>query len=574
MRGRYVGALLVLCLALTGCVALPTSGPVETAEGSGDQVLERAADIDARPPQEGASPAQLAVGFLDAMTAWPIQTSVAKEFLTSDAADQWNPDAGTIIYSDYSPPTETEDGVRISLTSADRLDGSGGWRGPLAAAELSLDLQVVRENGEYRIANPPNALIVPTAWFRQRFRQVSLYFFDPAAEILVPEPVFVPIGAQLATSLVSALLAGPPEGLGRVVRSVVPPGLSVELSVPVSDAGVARVDLVGDAPPLAPEAAELLYAQFAWTLRQDPSISAFRIRIDGEELTPASGASTYDVRGAGEFGPAGAGATSLLYGLRGGALVAGTPSGLAAAEGPFGTGDFALERVAVSPEGRMAAGVNADGRRLLVAELEDGETPTVLVVDGTDLHRPTWDVAGRLWVLDRTSEGARLLTGTAGELAEIDVPEVSGADVRHLAVSRDGTRLASVVRSEGGDRVLTSRVVLSPQRQVLNVQEPTVVRPAAGVRIADLAWSDPVQLSVLTPAAAGDLFEVSTFPANGGFLEDVAVTVVLRGRVRGLAASPSSERAMFAVRDDALVEVLSRETTPLDEGVRSIDYAG
>lgn len=574
MRRRYAGLWLVLCFAVTGCVNLPTSGPVETAEGSGDQVLERAADIDARPPQKGASPAQVAVGFLDAMTAWPIQTSIAKEFLTSDAADRWDPDAGTIVYSDYSPPTESDGGVRISLTSADRLDGSGGWRGPLTAAELSLDLQVVREDGEFRIANPPNALVVPTAWFQQRFRQVSLYFLDPVAETLVPEPVFVPIGAQLATSLVSALLAGPPEGLDRVVRSVVPPELSVELSVPVSEAGVARVDLVGDAPPLAPEAVELLYAQFAWTLRQDPSISAFRVRIGDEDITPAAGSSTYDVRDAGEFGPAGAGATSLLFGLLDGALLSGTPSGLAAVDGPFGSGDFLLKRFAVSPDGNTAAGVTGDGGRLLVGGVQGGDAPRVLLAGGADLRRPTWDVARRLWVLDRTAAGARVLTGNAEELTEIDVPGVSGSDVRHLAVSRDGTRLASVVRSDDGDRVLTSRVVISPRGQVLSVQEPTVVRPAAGVRIADLAWSDPVQLSVLTPAAAGDLFEVSSFPANGGFLEDVAVTVVLRGTVRGLAASPSDGRTMFAVRDDALVDVLSRETTPLDEGVRNVDYAG
>ena len=54
------------------------------------------------------------------------------------------------------------------------------------------------ENGEWRIAEAPDALIVPETWFEQRFRQVSLYFFDPSAQILVPEPVFVPRGDQLA----------------------------------------------------------------------------------------------------------------------------------------------------------------------------------------------------------------------------------------------------------------------------------------------------------------------------------------------------------------------------------------
>ena len=35
------------------------------------------------------------------------------------------------------------------------------------------------ENGEWRIARAPDALIVPDPWFEPRFQQVSLYFFDP-----------------------------------------------------------------------------------------------------------------------------------------------------------------------------------------------------------------------------------------------------------------------------------------------------------------------------------------------------------------------------------------------------------
>ena len=53
-----------------------------------------------------------------------------------------------------------------------------------------------REDGEWRIAKAPDALIVPRTWFAPRFRQVSLYFFDPTGQILVPEPVFVPSGGS------------------------------------------------------------------------------------------------------------------------------------------------------------------------------------------------------------------------------------------------------------------------------------------------------------------------------------------------------------------------------------------
>lgn len=571
-RGRGVVVAIVACLALTGCMELPTTGPVTEADGATEEADVRAADIDARPPREGMSRTQVVVGFLDAMMAWPIQTSVAKDYLTTDAAEQWNPDAGTIVYGGSPPPEETSAGVRIELTTADRLDGSGGWRGPLTDDELGIDLRLVRQGGEWRIADPPDALMVPTAWFRQRFRQVSLHFVDPSATTLVPEPVYVPVGDQLATSLVTALLGGPPEGLGQVVRTMIPAGLSVGLSVPVSADGVARIDLVGDAPALPSEAIDLLYAQFAWTLRQDPAITAFRVTIEGEELAPSNGTTPYAVQGAGALDPAGADASPLIYALRDGQLLSGSFRDLEPVSGPFGTGENALESVAVAPDGDRAAAVVGQGRRVLQAPVDgDGET-TTLLSDGVDLDRPTWDAAGRLWLLDRRPSGARILVVAGEGVRQIEVPGVTGRSVRQVAVSRDGTRLTAVIRRQGRDRVVTSRVVFTPQGEVREVLPGTVVRPADGPRILDLAWSGAVELTLLTPSPAGSLFEVATIPAGGGFLEATGGTELLRGEVVGLAAAPG--RPVLAVRADELVDVLTQESEPLADGVVAVDYAG
>jgi hypothetical protein len=186
LRDRTLGAAVVLitCLAMAGCVGLPTEGPVVEATGAGREDIDRAADIDARPPTPGASRVQVVVGFLDAMTAWPIQTNIAQQYLTSDAAQRWHPEAGTIVYGESLPPEENARGARVELASADLLDSSGGWRGSLSAEDLVLDLRIVMEDGELRIANPPDALVVPARWFQQRFRQVSLYFLDPSGNLL------------------------------------------------------------------------------------------------------------------------------------------------------------------------------------------------------------------------------------------------------------------------------------------------------------------------------------------------------------------------------------------------------
>ncbi len=355
----------LLTLLLGGCVSLPTEGPVVDSDIIDADDSPRASDIDARPPAAGASRSEVVSGFLDAMTAWPVQINVAKQYLTEEAASSWNPERETVVYSDVPlAPREAGNTVRVRLGAADTLDGAGAWRGAVSGDDLDLGFRLTVEGGEFRIADPADALVVPASWFQQRYRQVSLFYFDPIAQILVPEPVFVPQGDQLATSLVSGLLEGPPPRARGVVQSFVPRGLSVGLSVPVDDRGVADIDLVGDAPRLTAEESELMLAQLAWTLRQVPEITALRVSVGGESLPIPGGASQFPVDGGQAFDPAGDKATGLLFGLTRGRLVWGSSGNLVTATGPFGDEGAGLEAVAARPDAAVAAGVDAGGRRV------------------------------------------------------------------------------------------------------------------------------------------------------------------------------------------------------------------
>ena len=150
---------------------------------------------------------------------------------------------------------------------------------------------MVEEDDAWRIATAPNALIVPDDWFQDRYQAASLYYLDPTASILVPEPVFVPT-EQVAAALVERLLDGPSRSLSDVTRSFVPPGLTLGLSVPVDDGGVASVTLEGDPGPLTPEAAKLMVYQFAWTLKQDERVTGFNITIGDQPVTLEGGSSS------------------------------------------------------------------------------------------------------------------------------------------------------------------------------------------------------------------------------------------------------------------------------------------
>ncbi len=573
VRGSVV--LPVLAALLTGCIGLPDEGPVVDAAVAGERNADRVSTIDARPPQPGASRLEIVNGFLEAMEAWPITTSVAKEYLSDDAAEGWSPDE-KIVYTSLATPREDGSSVSIRMQDASLLDESGGWRGALPADRSTLRFQLTVEDGEFRIIDPIDALVVRTEWFRERYRQASLYYFDPTAQVLVPEPVFVPVGETFATNLVNALLAGLPPRLRGVVVTFVPSHLSVGLSVPVTD-GVASVDLHGDAPRPTVAQAELLLAQLAATLRQEPLIAAVRVSIGGKEIHPPGASAQYDVRSADEFDPADTASTGILYGLRRGRIVAGSVDDLRAVDGPLGREPHEFASVSVAPVGDRIAAVSADGRQVVVAPLRalDGngvsERP---VADGTAFTQPCWDSSGRLWLLDRGTDGSRVMVSDeAAKGRVVDVPLVSGADARRILVSRDGTLLIALVTGPDGDQLVAARIVLDSRGRVAQVVDSTIIRTLTGRHAIDIAWTEAAEIAVVTPARPGELFEVETVATDGATIGVDTLSTMVAGRVIGLAGEPYAATPVYAVARGALVDIRTGERIPVPR-VRGIDYAG
>lgn len=566
--------LLLVAVALTGCISLPTEGPIVEGGPRGEQEIPSASDIDARPPTAGASRAEVVAGFFDAMAAWPIQTSVAKEYLTASAAETWSPERATVVYSDALPVREVGGEVEVQLTTADSLDQVGAWQGAVAEPDLSYEFRVTVEDGEFRIANPADALVVPATWFQQRYRQVSLFYFDPVAQILVPEPVFVPAGEQLATHLVSALLAGPPSAARGIVRTFVPRGLSVGLSVTVDGDGVADVNLVGDAPRITAEEAELILAQLAWTLRQDQEITALRVTVDGEPLAVPGGASQYPVAAADDFNPAGADVASSLFGISRGQLVRTISGGPQPLVGPFYGDGVQLDSVAARPDGEAIAAVDQDGRRVRVGAPGGEDAPSTVLTGGL-YARPTWDVAGRLWLLDRANGTAVVWLVEDGVARQVEVPGITGRRARLLVVSRDGTRLVGVVRLAVGDEVVGARVQIDGRGEVARARTAEQILRTDGTRITDLSWAGTMRLALLAPTDPGRLYEVDIVAADGATVGVDLLSTIVSGHVLGITGTPADAGRTFVVYRDRYVDLVQQDdvdasSTPLSQ----LDHVG
>lgn len=575
---RVLNLLLAagLVLALPACVRMPTEGPV--VESRGGATVEQPPGIyfDPAPPRPGASAGEIVTHFLEAMKATPSRTSVARQFLTARAQESWAPERSILTYGELGEPLGELDAF-LTLTDVNAYDDRGAWT--WSVARMTLHLGLTTENGEWRIDRVPDALIVPEFWFADWYRRVSLYFFDPTAQILVPEPVFVPEGDQVASALVQGLLRAPSGEASRVTRTFFPPDVRLGLSVPISAAGIAEVDLTGDADAVDEVAAQRILTQLVWTLRQEPRIRAVRVTIGERELGLPGGPTQIDLDVGSAYDPTGAQASGDLFGLVEGRLVRGSVQALLPTPGPLGGQRLGVRSIGVNLAGSRVAAVSEGGHTVLVAPVDDADGQAVEVVTGaSDLLPPAWDFRDRIWLVDRHPRGARVLVVDGDRVRGVQVPGLSGRDVRHLLVSRDGSRVVAVVRTRRGDRVLAARVLYDDRGRLLRIARTgrLGLEPEGDGVIRDIAWRSPTSISVLTDIT-DDLSQVRTVSVDGapGELAPVGSSR-LRGRVRSLVSSPVEGAEAYAVAASTAADLTAPEHTlpPLPQGLQALTYVG
>ena len=152
-----------------------SNGPIVGGTGVGVRgtgVTEDAPGIsfDPRPPQAGQATSEIVDGFFEAMTATPVSARVARQFLTREAAEAWVPEQQIITYSELGDATAGTS-VRVPLTDVNLYDARGAWQRTRGGATLSLGL--VKEDGEWRIDEVPDALIVPESTSSSSHRNSS-----------------------------------------------------------------------------------------------------------------------------------------------------------------------------------------------------------------------------------------------------------------------------------------------------------------------------------------------------------------------------------------------------------------
>lgn len=494
-------AAVVAAVLMAGCAAVPTSGPVRQGPTLADDspaLLYRAIP---QPPRPGMGPAAVVQGFLAATTSSSDAYQVAQQYLTPDAAASWEPVSTVRVYDTTGlQTTAAGDRVEVAGVLDGTIDGSGAYQPAHRGEALRVTYRMVKVDGQWRIADLPQGLVIGRGDVDREFRSYPVYFFDPTYSVVVPDLVTVSVASRagLSTTLVRSLLAGPTSWLAPAVRTAFPEGTTLALATVPVDQGVAHVDLTSQVLAADDASRAALSAQLVWTLRAVPGVTAVAVTVNGQPLTVPGAAIVQPVDQWSGVDPDGAlPPDPTLYAVSGGALVQADGAGrVAPVPGPFGTGEPAVTKPAVSADGSQVAVLSADRRELWLAGTVGTAAPRRLVAGAADLSRPSFDREGGIWVVDRGGRGLlRVVGGVADPVPLVNLPDgVTGSSVVAVAVSPDSTRVALLVRRGGRVEPWVARV--ERDGSSLRLAAPRRADSEV-VHALDLAWAGSESLVVL-----------------------------------------------------------------------------
>lgn len=530
MSLRRALPLVVAVFLAAGCATVPQSSDVVVVRS-----VPAAQPLAVPGPSPGTSPFRLVRDFIEATGNPRTGHAAARAFLTRQAAADWNDGQSLTVIEDSPDTPVTGPGapgdtrsVVVRAATVGRLQRDGSFVPD--SGELTRQLDVVREDGEWRIIDPRPGVLVESTAFQQNYRQVPIFFADPGRGALVPDVRWLAArpDATLAGRVLDLLLGGPSETLRDAVVSALPPDARLRSNVLVDPRGRTVIDLAG-LGGLSEADRRLVAAQLVSTL--DGLVrSPLRLLADGQPLvagkpewtttdiapyTSATGPSP-DVSGKVVHG-------GLLRDL-GGDPVA----------GPAGSGELqVLGAAQSSPNGEQLAAVVAgpDGRPQLRVG-HTGQAMTWVPLHAASMTRPTWRPSGsEVWtVIDGTTVAGVALSETGEPTTyQVDAAELAAlGPITDLRLSRDGIRVAAVV----GGRLVVATVVSS--EGVVRLGHPRELRQSNLPALASVDWA---RADLLTVASAGASPQVAEVSVDGAVYRSLSSTN-LTAPLTSVAAAP------------------------------------
>jgi hypothetical protein len=494
----WLAVLTALVLVLTGCASIPTSSPVGTSQAdSGDDAFTNYT-FSPRGPIQDADPDRIVQGFITAATGAQEDYRVAREFLTPSRAQTWNADERTIIYRGDPKivPTASEDRFLIQLETFGIIDAQGILRQSEAGASETVEVSLVRVDGQWRIDGIANGIMVSETNFSLLFRSHNLYFYSSDYAYAVPDVRWFVSRQAVSAAIVKAMLNGPAPYLKGAVASAFPEGSTlVRNAVPIVS-GEATVDLSAE---ILDDTTNLqrqqMQRQLELTLVGLNTISAVNMTVDQRsvELGPPETGLAVPVKN-----PSVGSSQIAVYQNE---LTYYQGSQLDPIENLPSVAAFAPRDPAMTYDQRRMAFLNGDRTQLL--SVAPGQQVQV-GARGTELTAPSFDPQGWLWTASGDRQGRVLAVpprSPAGPAMAVAAPWLADWTVKDLRISRDGARAVIVAEQAGAAVVLVSGITRDVDGAPQSLNAP--VQLQASVPVDSARWVSEDSVVVMKAAPSG-----------------------------------------------------------------------
>lgn len=498
---RLVAAVVALAalVAVAGCAGLPTSGPVNagTTLDEDDRSRPDLAIIPAGPAVD-ATPEQIVEGFVLAGSGSRENWRIAREFLAPDFQTEWQPGRGVIVYTpgQRSPVRPGLDDTYVLTVASEATVDATGVYAIEPGREVTLSFRVAQQDdGQWRITEAPDGVVLDRPRFESVFGSYSLMFFDPTGEFLVPDVRWFPVG-YAATSIAVALVDGGPSPLlqGAVETAFTDSARLDRPAVP-ERSGVAEVALQPGARELDQGVLNRMQTQLQASLAT-AGIQNVDMVVGGEILA-ASSVTTQPVR----VDPRAMVYARGLFGFLSGddiEPIADLSEAIQTSAPTAVEVDAATATAAVLDPAGAAARVTADGAAVLD--------------DRGGLIAPTLDAQGWVWTVPASDPSAVIAFDADGDAHPIAAAWPGATSIQAMRVSRDGTRVAALVRDGAHTAVWVSSVQRDGDGAPVALGERTALDDLIGTGLA-LSWRGPSRVVALV--ADGEDASVVELPIGG-----------------------------------------------------------
>jgi hypothetical protein len=548
-------AVALVASVFAGCAQLPRSSEVKSGPEIQGDIANDYLYYSPSGPVPGETQQEILSGFLNAGTGPQNDYESARQYLTQEFKTKWNPNSEVLIQQgspSISFNANQQASVNVQVQAV--VDSDGHYVVQDAGATRMLDLEMVREAGEWRISKAPNLTLLIRPVFDVIFRSYSIYFFDEQRNHLVPDLRWFPSRASTATRMMNAMLKGPSDWLKPSVNSAIPNGTALSLNSVTVAEGIASVDLTARALTATDLARRQMKAQIRATLTQLPNVYSVAISVergpqeivDIPELVPTVASNQAVVMSAGE-----------LQVINGDSL---TPmGGTADLISRTAATDFAITEsgdwVALKgPSGVYRTRIGLFGTTPIMADARAGQLA------------PMFDDDNYLWTMTKKAGEAVQITSLDGSRQFLSLGWLDAFPRRQFAISAEGSRIALLVGSGQNVRTYVASVVRDKDGLPVAFGAPIEI-VGSNASPLSVSWSDENTIAVLH--ALGDGTTAATLHTIGGTVRELGL--IVGGRALEARANASSIFALDA--NGVLYGYRNITWTRVFDQVRAIHFA-